>query len=322
MSGPIWINVFKQLQSFPIDVFFITTNNNYIHQSTMKYSLTALALAAGSLAATITSEPWTTLTPTATFSGAKTDHTAKFGIQIVTFSSTSSSASATPSAEKRDVVNQIGDGQVQKQTSETLSSVPATTTAPVVNQIGDGQIQHQTVSVVNQIGDGQIQHQTASVVNQIGDGQIQHQTASAVNQIGDGQIQHQTTTATTATGAAQISDGQVQASATASPDGVIPEACLTSDSLVMELKNSVLTDGHGRIGAIVANRQFQFDGPPPQAGSIYAAGWSITDDGLLALGDSDVFYQCKSGDFYNLYDENVAKQCEAVHLSVIDLVSC
>ncbi|QFZ30231.1 putative cell wall mannoprotein [Clavispora lusitaniae] len=338
MSGPIWINVFKQLQSFPIDVFFITTNNNYIHQSTMKYSLTALALAAGSLAATIPSEPWTTLTPTATFSGAKTDYTAKFGIQIVTFSSTSSSASATPSAEKRDVVNQIGDGQVQKQTSETLSSVPATTTAPVVNQIGDGQIQHQTVSVVNQIGDGQIQHQTAhvvnqigdgqiqhqtaSVVNQIGDGQIQHQTASAVKQIGDGQIQHQTTTATTATGAAQISDGQVQASATASPDGVIPEACLTSDSLVMELKKSVLTDGHGRIGAIVANRQFQFDGPPPQAGSIYAAGWSITDDGLLALGDSDVFYQCKSGDFYNLYDENVAKQCEAVHLSVIDLVSC
>jgi len=35
------------------------------------------------------------------------------------------------------------------------------------------------------------------------------------------------------------------------------------------------------------------------------------------LGDSNLFYQCLSGDFYNLYDENVAKQCSAVKLSVI-----
>lgn len=239
------------------------------------------------------------------------------------------------------VVNQIGDGQIQHQ-SYTPSTV---TTAPVINQIGDGQIQHQTASVVNQIGDGQIQHQTASVVNQIGDGQIQHQTssasvvkqisdgqiqhqtstASAVNQISDGQIQHQTSSHSTATGVSQVSDGQVQATDVAGSDddnSDIPVACITSESLTMTLKDSVLTDGLGRIGAIVANRQFQFDGPPPQAGSIYAAGWSITDDGLLALGNSAIFFQCKSGDFYNLYDTNVASQCEPVHLSVIELVEC
>lgn len=322
----------------------------------MHFSLTALGLAATALAATIPSEPWTTLTPDALPLGATTDYTKKFGIQIVTITG---SYSLDSGAHKR-AINQIGDGQIQEQTSVTLSAPATTTVASVINQIGDGQIQHQTAttasvinqigdgqiqhqtttaSVVNQIGDGQIQHQTsttstttASVINQIGDGQIQHQTAnatttaSAVNQIGDGQIQHQTSTATTASAVSQISDGQLQASASASAesddDSDIPVACLTTDSLTMTLTKTVLKDGKGRIGAIVANRQFQFDGPPPQAGSIFAAGWSITDDGLLALGNSAVFYQCKSGDFYNLYDENVAAQCEAVHLSVIDLVDC
>lgn len=308
----------------------------------MHLSLTALTLAASALAATIPSEPWSTLTPDATPLGKTTDYSHKFGIQIVTLSG---SYSVDGDKHKR-AINQIGDGQIQEQTSVTVS-VPATTTeASIINQIGDGQIQHQTTTtakVINQIGDGQIQHQTsttssattAKVINQIGDGQIQHQTsttssatASVVNQIGDGQIQHQTSTTTTAAAASQISDGQVQASASASAsassddDSGLPLACMTSDSLVMTLNNTQLRDGKGRVGAIVANRQFQFDGPPPQSGSIYAAGWSITDDGLLALGNSAIFYQCKSGDFYNLYDENVAAQCEPVHLSVIDLVEC
>lgn len=301
----------------------------------MKYS-TVLATSAFlglSLSATIPSEPWTTLTPTASApSGATTDYDHKFGIQIKTISSASATASASSGTQKRDIlrlrdsVNQIGDGQIQEQ-SQSLET-PAPLSASVVNQIGDGQIQHQTTaaSVVNQIGDGQIQHQTtaASVINQIGDGQIQHQTASAVNQIGDGQIQNQESAAATATAASQISDGQVQATdaAESDDDSGIPSACLTDNSLSMTLSNSVLTDSKGRIGAIVANRQFQFDGPPPQAGSIYAAGWSITSDGYLALGNQTEFYQCKSGDFYNLYDENNAAQCSGVKLSIIDLVLC
>lgn len=286
----------------------------------MRYSTFAsIALAGTAYAAYVPSDPWTDLTPSAAApTGASTDHTHNFGIQIVTVSAASSAASSAPAtttAAKRDAVNQIGDGQIQKQTSVTLSTPTPTTTAKVINQIGDGQIQHQTATSATSAT-------TAKVINQIGDGQIQHQTASVVNQIGDGQIQHQTVS-----GASQISDGQIQApTGTATPSGDddegVPTACLTDNSLSMNLNGSVLTDSKGRIGAIVANRQFQFDGPPPQAGSIYAAGWSITSDGNLALGAQDVFYQCLSGDFYNLYDENVAAQCSAVHLSVIDLVSC
>ncbi|CCE78095.1 Piso0_000708 [Millerozyma farinosa CBS 7064] len=284
----------------------------------MKYAtiLTSASLAATALSATVPSEPWTTLTPTASApSGASTDHSASFGIQIKTLSSAGASSSVTPGAIKRDVVNQIGDGQIQKQSA---SSTQSYTEASVVNQIDDGQIQHQTSQTAPTT--------TASVVNQIDDGQIQHQTAtnaSAINQISDGQIQHQSATA-----ASQIDDGQVQATGTATSsssttsDGAIPTACASENNLSMTLKKSVLNDAKGRVGAIVANRQFQFDGPPPQAGSIYAAGWSITKEGNLALGNQSVFYQCKSGDFYNLYDENVAQQCSGVELSVIDFVDC
>ena len=358
----------------------------------MRYSVifTSTALIASTLAAYVPSEPWTTLTPTGSApAGATTDHTHKFGIQVKTVESSvaisstvaetdsavTAAASASGAAKRDDVVNQIGDGQIQQQSAaaETASVVnqigdgqiqqqtAAAETASVVNQIGDGQIQQQTAqptptaSVVNQIGDGQIQHQTAqtaSVVNQIGDGQIQQQTAqtaSVVNQIGDGQIQQQTAAAetasvvnqigdgqiqqqtsqspTTATVASQINDGQVQqqtdsAKSSSDSDSSVPQSCVGTNSLGMQLNGSVLTDEKGRIGAIVSNRQFQFDGPPPQAGSIYAAGWSVTENGLLALGDQTIFYQCHSGDFYNLYDESIAEQCSAVHLSIVDLVEC
>lgn len=179
------------------------------------------------------------------------------------------------------VINQISDGQIQQQTK---------TTAALVNQISDGQIQQQTkttAAVINQISDGQVQQQTktkttASVVNQISDGQVQHQTTapahkSVAEQLSDGQVQHQTK----AGQATQVSDGQVQASGSgssgndSSSDSGFEETCVSSDSLTVTLKNGVLKDSKGRIGSIVANRQFQFDGPPPQAGAIYAAGWSI-----------------------------------------------
>ncbi|ODV74939.1 heat shock protein HSP150 CYBJADRAFT_176929 [Cyberlindnera jadinii NRRL Y-1542] len=237
-------------------------------------------------------------------------------------------------ATAAQVVSQIGDGQIQATTA---------TAAQVVSQIGDGQIQATTATeaqVVSQIGDGQIQATTATeaqVVSQIGDGQIQATTlttAQAISQIGDGQIQ---ATTSTVAAASQITDGQVQATSEVSDDDAengqdtegaeeddyaFSYSCLTDSSLAMTLNGSILTDSRGRIGSIVANRQFQFDGPPPQAGAIYAAGWSITTDGYLALGDSDVFYQCLSGSFYNLYDESIGDQCTAIHLEIVDLITC
>lgn len=89
--------------------------------------------------------------------------------------------------------------------------------------------------------------------------------------------------------------------------------CGGPNTLVLKLNDGVLKDRQDRTGAIVANYQFQFDGPP-QAGSIYTAGFSTCNNGSLALGPSTVFWQCLSGDFYNLYDRHWAKQCEPVEI--------
>ena len=348
----------------------------------MKYStlVSIAAFISTSLAATVPDEHYSTLSPSAKIpSGASTDFSGTFGIQIVTVESASAlstdtaTSTLTRNENKKEAtpVAQITDGQVQHQTTGGVSAIKQisdgqvqhqTNAAQPIAQISDGQIQHQTTAKatatpVQQINDGQIQHQTTvQPVAQISDGQIQHQTVKAsatpVQQIGDGQIQHQTTAAaaTTASAVKQINDGQIQhqtttaenvakaqsdgqAIATGSPSSnstlsddddsssTIPKACSSANNLEMTLHDSVLKDTHERWGAIVANHQFQFDGPIPQAGTIYSAGWSIKD-GYLYLGDSNIFYQCLSGDFYNLYDENVAKQCSAVKLSVIEFVNC
>jgi len=93
-------------------------------------------------------------------------------------------------------------------------------------------------------------------------------------------------------------------------------AC-SAGALVASLSGSVLTDAKGRIGGIVANHQFQFDGPPSQAGTIYNSGWSVCSNGSLALGPSAIFYQCLSGSFYNLYNTAAGASCEAVVITVI-----
>ncbi|AJS32176.1 CIH_HP2_G0030600.mRNA.1.CDS.1 [Saccharomyces cerevisiae] len=319
-----------------------------------KKSLVASALVATSLAAYAPKDPWSTLTPSATYKGGITDYSSTFGIAVEPIATTASSK-----AKRAAAISQIGDGQIQATTKTTAAAVSqigdgqiqatTKTKAAAVSQIGDGQIQattkttsaKTTAAAVSQIGDGQIQattKTTAAAVSQIGDGQIQattKTTAAAVSQIGDGQIQ--ATTNTTVAPVSQITDGQIQAttltSATIIPspapapitngtDPVTAETCKSSGTLEMNLKGGILTDGKGRIGSIVANRQFQFDGPPPQAGAIYAAGWSITPEGNLAIGDQDTFYQCLSGNFYNLYDEHIGTQCNAVHLQAIDLLNC
>ncbi|KAL3229662.1 hypothetical protein RNJ44_01798 [Nakaseomyces bracarensis] len=130
-------------------------------------------------------------------------------------------------------------------------------------------------------------------------------------------------TSSTSTLSPSTSTSSVAPSSSASPNiTIVNSSCKNDGTLVMDLENGILRDGMGRIGSIVSNRQFQFDGPPPQAGAIYAAGWSITPEGNLALGDSDVFYQCSSGNFYNLYDEYIAEQCHPIHLEVLSLVEC
>ncbi|ODV83175.1 hypothetical protein CANARDRAFT_203814 [[Candida] arabinofermentans NRRL YB-2248] len=84
----------------------------------------------------------------------------------------------------------------------------------------------------------------------------------------------------------------------------------------------VLYDTSNRIGSIVSNDQFQFDGPVPQSGAIYAAGWAVDENQYLALGDQIEFYECLSGDFYNLYDTAIADYCIAVQFKAVELYDC
>ncbi|KKA27713.1 hypothetical protein TD95_002371 [Thielaviopsis punctulata] len=93
-------------------------------------------------------------------------------------------------------------------------------------------------------------------------------------------------------------------------------SCSNNNMLVVSLSNGVLTDAKNRTGYIASNRQFQFDGPP-QSGAIFTAGFSVCANNSLALGGSTVWYQCKSGSFSNLYDQDWAEQCSLMHLDVI-----
>ncbi|KAK3303665.1 uncharacterized protein B0T15DRAFT_281688 [Chaetomium strumarium] len=95
--------------------------------------------------------------------------------------------------------------------------------------------------------------------------------------------------------------------------------CDAEGILTLELNNTVLTDSHSRTGYIASNYQFQFD-QPPQSGAIYTAGFSICQNGSLAFGPSTIFWRCRSGTFWNLYDRWFAEQCEPAEVVVLPCV--
>lgn len=96
-------------------------------------------------------------------------------------------------------------------------------------------------------------------------------------------------------------------------------SCTEEDTLVMLLDQGVLRDPQNRIGLIVGNHQFQFDGPTPQYGTRFAAGWLVTEDSLLSLGDQTTFFQCLAGKFHKTYDTQIHDQCVPVYLEVVRL---
>lgn len=206
-----------------------------------------------------------------------------------------------------------------------------------------GQPQVQTVASVSVQTDGQVGvgvHTMVMMAAQIGDGQVQAQTKTyaPVSVISDGQPQAPSlpapTTSSTAVPVAQASDAQPEApsitsqapSVTDAPTpatdrGVTMVACESDDTLAITLADGVLTDAKGRTGYIASNYQFQFDAPP-QAGAIYTSGFTFCGNGTLALGGSNVFYECQSGDFYNLYDRSWAPQCSPVTINLLQLIAC
>ncbi|KFY75184.1 hypothetical protein V499_04838 [Pseudogymnoascus sp. VKM F-103] len=110
----------------------------------------------------------------------------------------------------------------------------------------------------------------------------------------------------------------VSGSTPATPRMMKRAQCGSSGSLVATLKDGVLTDAQGRIGSIVSNHQFQFDPAPGQVNAITTSGFSVCNN-KLGLRGSTNFFQCRSGNFFNLYDESIAPQCEPI---TIDIISC
>ncbi|KAI8952958.1 hypothetical protein F4801DRAFT_538956 [Xylaria longipes] len=92
--------------------------------------------------------------------------------------------------------------------------------------------------------------------------------------------------------------------------------CGSEGTLVVTLKDGSAFDAQGRTGYIASNYQFQFDAPA-QAGAIFNSGFSVCKDNIVALGASKTFYQCLSGNFYNLYDRTWAAQCEPVSIIAV-----
>lgn len=201
-------------------------------------------------------------------------------------------------------VSMIMDGQIQGG-MHTMTMMPVT-------EIGDDQVQAatmMTMAPVTVISDGQPQAPavTAAPVSQVPDGQPQASTAKAVSQIFDAQPQASTTSSS--------------APAESSASDTTLVACRGEGTLELTLTDGVLKDGQGRTGYIASNFQFQFDAPP-QSGALYTSGFSLCANGSLALGGSNVFYQCLSGNFYNLYDRYWAAQCSPVTIEALTLQDC
>ena len=173
---------------------------------------------------------------------------------------------------------------------------------------------------VTQIADGQIQAvTTVAPVTESSDGQPIAPTRSVmpVSQTSKPQPQPPiTTTAQTPTGT------KTAPTATSSaPSSSTIVACQANGTLALTLENGILKDSKGRTGYIASNYQFQFD-DPPQAGALLTAGFSVCGNQSLALGGSTTFYQCLSGNFYNLYNTNWAPQCSPVTINAVTLVQC
>ncbi|ODV64276.1 uncharacterized protein ASCRUDRAFT_23994, partial [Ascoidea rubescens DSM 1968] len=288
-------------------------------------------LASLSLSAYIPSDPWSTLTPSSTLKNGIVDYSSTFGIAVVPIQ-TPSSCHAVSALNKRNVlVSQIDDGQIQATTETPNDSSLSTSTAvtqshsiPIVliSQISDGQIQATTETSSLSVSSVASLPQISSISEIPQVSSYSQVSESTTTQQYPQSSSHDFSSSETSLLFSTTSTTTICSTTTLAPNTPHPVACLTDSTLALNLKDSVLIDAFGRIGSIVSNRQFQFDGPPPQAGTIFAAGWSITSDGYLALGDSAIFYQCLSGNFYNLYDESIGTQCTEINLKIIDLVNC
>lgn len=83
--------------------------------------------------------------------------------------------------------------------------------------------------------------------------------------------------------------------------------------LLLTLKDGILKDTQSRTGYISSNFQLQFD-DPPQSGALVSDGFTVCDAGHVALKGETTFFECPTGEFWNLYDRDWAEHCGAVKL--------
>lgn len=284
----------------------------------MQFSLAVLSLVSTAIAAYVPSEPWSTLTPDAAVpSCAATDYTTSFGIAISTITS------EVNVNAKRDLATQVEDGQVQA-TTATFQDTTLTEEQTIFVHYSKSSVSasagdHPDV-IVTQITDGQIQvpNPTPIVTETVYETVTKGETSSVTSYV---PITSSSSFSYRSISSETSSIPSASSSACAAGPVAKKATCKTENDLAITLENGVLKDSKNRIGSIVSNRQFQFDGPTPQAGAIYAAGWGI-EDGHLTLGDDSIFWECLSGSFYNLYDKSIGEQCVPVYLNIVDLVDC
>lgn len=286
-------------------------------------------------------------------SGCVASSTESFGIFVVKLATASSSDELATATRFTLPTGNAGKDRAPTETIRLADAADqGTTTIMPVEQITDGQIQQQTASPstpftpVSQIGDGQVQATytpsytpvtvTSTVVSvdpatQLSDGQPQAETSASLvtsyivstTSALVGSSEASATAATVGSAGESTAASSVAPSATATASsGIAKSSCKTNSTLEMTLDNGILHDAAGRTGYIASNFQFQFDSPP-QAGAIYTAGWTVCSNGSLSLGGSSVFWQCLSGDFYNLYDRDFgAAQCQPVLFEVVHPEDC
>lgn len=100
------------------------------------------------------------------------------------------------------------------------------------------------------------------------------------------------------------------------------QVCDIPGLLRVVLVEGQLIDGTGRTAYVANNFQLQFDNPP-QPDAIAVGGFAVCAHTVLALSNSTIFAQCRSGSsFYNVYDRSWAPQCSEIRLQLVPLIDC
>lgn len=274
---------------------------------------------------------WKTLTPSNTYQCGFTDFSSSFGVAVrtITLNDTSSAKAkrdlVAPTQAVDVVVGQVramasqsvftSDGIVTTTTLTRTKTIVSTSVATLaVNTTALNETSSTNLTNYNITVNGTFINATYANISFYGNSSSinstsLNNTASYLNQT------HQVNTTS-------YNSTLVECTAQL-PDFFNDVSCQTNTTLSVTLENGILRDGSGKIGSIASSHQFQFNGPWPAAGTLLAAGWSITPDNTLALGDNDIFYECLTGDgYYDLFNEFIGSQCIPIQLETVTLIEC